>query len=56
MFKQNTGFKTALIATGDAHLTHSIGKTNPKETILTVSEFCNRLHWLRDIVRHQGII
>lgn len=44
---QNEGFRRALIASGDAVLTHSIGKTDPKVTVLTRSEFCGRLMRLR---------
>lgn len=42
------GFRKALLATGDAVLTHSIGRTNFKETILTRREFCSRLMKLRE--------
>lgn len=44
----NESFKKALKASGDCVLTHSIGRTNPKETILTQREFCSRLMKLRD--------
>ena len=44
---QNDGFRRALVASGDAVLTHSIGRTNPKVTVLTRSEFCSRLMRLR---------
>ena len=44
---KNTSFQKALLATGNAVLTHSIGKTNPSETVLTRSEFCSRLMKLR---------
>ena len=47
----NDGFRRALLASGDAVLTHSIGRTNPKETILTQSEFCGRLMRLRERIR-----
>lgn len=36
---KNTGFQKALLATGDASLSHSIGKSNTSQTILTSSEF-----------------
>ena len=45
---QNEGFRNALKATGNATLTHSIGKNNQNETVLTINEFCKRLHKLRD--------
>ena len=44
----NEGFRRALLSTGDAVLKHSMGRTNPKETVLTQSEFCGRLMRLRD--------
>jgi predicted NAD-dependent protein-ADP-ribosyltransferase YbiA (DUF1768 family) len=44
---QNDGFRRALKATGDAVLTHSIGKTDSKVTVLTRNEFCSRLMRLR---------
>ena len=44
---QNEGFRRALKATGNAVLTHTIGRTNEKETVLTQSEFCRRLMQLR---------
>ena len=44
---KNISFATALLATRDAVLTHSIGKTNPNETVLTQKEFCSRLMNLR---------
>ena len=45
---ENTSFQKALLATGNAVLTHSIGKTNPTETVLTRSEFCSRLTMIRE--------
>jgi predicted NAD-dependent protein-ADP-ribosyltransferase YbiA (DUF1768 family) len=47
MFKQNTGFRAALLSTKDVVLTHSIGKTHQNETVLTQQEFCSRLMRLR---------
>jgi predicted NAD-dependent protein-ADP-ribosyltransferase YbiA (DUF1768 family) len=47
MAAQNAGFCAALLATGDAVLTHDIGKTDPPDTVLTQSEMCDRLHRLR---------
>lgn len=44
---QNEGFRNALKATGNANLTHSMGKNNPSQTILTEREFCSRLVSLR---------
>lgn len=47
----NTGFQKALLATGDATLTHSIGKRKTNETVLTVQEFISRLYAIRDKLR-----
>ena len=49
LFEQSDSFRRALDATGNAVLTHSIGRINPSETILTQREFCSRLMALRDI-------
>lgn len=43
----NDGFRKALKASGDATLTHSIGKTDASRTVLTVQEFVSRLMELR---------
>jgi len=48
---QNTSFQKALLATGESTLTHSIGKTNPSETVLTRAEFCSRLMKIRRRLR-----
>ena len=47
----NEGFKKALLATQDASLTHSIGKSDIHKTVLTEQEFCSRLYKLRAGVR-----
>ena len=44
---ENTSFQKALLATGKATLTHTIGKTNASETVLTRAEFCSRLIKIR---------
>lgn len=44
---KNQSFKKALLATGTATLTHSIGKTKISETILTKTEFVSRLTKIR---------
>jgi hypothetical protein len=44
---QNPSFQKALLATGEATLTHSLGKSNPSETVLTRAEFCSRLMRIR---------
>lgn len=47
MYEQNAAFRKALEDTHDANLTHSIGRTNESETVLTVREFIGRLNKLR---------
>ena len=47
----NEKFRKALLASGDATLTHSIGRINKKETILTRQEFCSRLTKLRERIK-----
>lgn len=47
-FEQNEKFRNALKASGNATLTHSIGKTKKSDTVLTVQEFCSRLTKLRE--------
>jgi predicted NAD-dependent protein-ADP-ribosyltransferase YbiA (DUF1768 family) len=46
---QNEKFRNALMASGDAVLTHSMGKANLKETVLTRREFCSRLTKMREL-------
>ncbi len=46
---ENEGFRKALDSTKGCVLTHSIGKSKQNETVLTASEFCSRLTYLRDI-------
>jgi predicted NAD-dependent protein-ADP-ribosyltransferase YbiA (DUF1768 family) len=45
---RNTEFIRALISTNNKTLTHSIGAKDPKETILTEKELCDRLTSIRD--------
>lgn len=52
---QNTGFQRALLATGNATLTHSIGKTKQSETVLTVKEFVSRLYKIRARLEKLGV-
>jgi len=56
MFDQNEKARKALIATQNAVLKHSIGRTNQNETVLTVREFCGRLMNIRDRIRAQEFI
>ena len=51
MATQNRGFQCALLATQNAALTHSIGKTKTNETVLTRSEFCSRLIKMRTMLQ-----
>lgn len=45
---ENTSFQKALLATNNATLTHSIGKSKIQETVLTKQEFCSRLTKIRE--------
>ena len=45
---KNNSFKKALLATGKATLTHSVGKNKQSETVLTTKEFISRLNRLRN--------
>lgn len=45
---ENTSFQRALLATKNATLTHSIGKSKIQETVLTKQEFCSRLIKIRE--------
>lgn len=47
MFDQNEKARKALLATGSATLTHTIGRQSKNETILTRTEFCSRLTKIR---------
>lgn len=49
----NSSFQKALLATGTATLTHSIGKTKQQETVLTRQEFCSRLTKIRERLRKE---
>lgn len=48
---QNDGFRRALLASGTASLTHSHGKSDESETVLTTREFCGRLMKIRERLR-----
>ena len=50
MFKQSKGFKKALTASIGMSLEHSIGKSKESDTVLTKSEFCKRLVYLRSLL------
>lgn len=45
---ENNSFRKALLATGTATLTHSMGKSDRCRTVLTQNEFCSRLTTIRE--------
>ena len=47
LYHQNKDYKELILSTGDQLLIHSIGKNDPKHTILTEEEFCSRIDKLR---------
>lgn len=49
LYEQNESFRKCLEDAGKAIFTHSIGRSNEKETVLTESEFCKRLQHLKDV-------
>lgn len=49
--KQNEKFRNALIASGDAVFTHTIGRNSECDTVLTQREFCRRLMALRKLLK-----
>lgn len=48
---KNAKFAKALLATGDATLSHSLGKNKQSETVLTTQEFVSRLVKMRALLR-----
>jgi predicted NAD-dependent protein-ADP-ribosyltransferase YbiA (DUF1768 family) len=50
----NSTFRAALLATGNAALTHSIGKSDPHHTVLTEREFCSRLMRIREDIKKEN--
>lgn len=52
---KNESFRKALLASGDANLTHSIGKSNMNETVLTTREFCSRLTKIRERLKKEKV-
>jgi predicted NAD-dependent protein-ADP-ribosyltransferase YbiA (DUF1768 family) len=51
MCSQSDSFRRALLATQDAVLQHSIGKSKTNETVLTRTEFTSRLTKLRRVIQ-----
>ncbi len=47
LYTTNEKAKKTLLASGEANLTHSIGRTKINETVLTRQEFCSRLMKIR---------
>jgi hypothetical protein len=56
LFSQNEKARKALLATGDANLTHSIGRNKKSETVLTKQEFCSRLMDIRFKLKNTDIL
>jgi predicted NAD-dependent protein-ADP-ribosyltransferase YbiA (DUF1768 family) len=54
LFTQNEAARRALLATNDAVLTHSIGKSKESETVLTRAEFVRRLTDIRRELQKKG--
>jgi len=52
---KNDSFKRALLATQDAVLEHSIGRSKENETVLTRREFCSRLMKLREKLKQEQL-
>ncbi|MCK9447259.1 hypothetical protein M0Q50_10450 [bacterium] len=50
---KNDSFRKALLASGDSNLTHSMGKSNINETVLTTREFCSRLTKIRNRLKNE---
>lgn len=47
----NDGFKRAILATQNATLTHSMGRSKKNETVLTEQEFCSNLYRVREMLK-----
>lgn len=50
---KNSSFRRAILASGDAVYTHSIGKNKISETVLTEKEFVSMLNMCRRIIRYE---
>jgi hypothetical protein len=55
LFTQNKKAEAALMATGNAKLTHSIGNKDPRRTVLTEREFCSRLMDIRATIKLNNV-
>lgn len=56
LFIYNEKAKACLLSTGDAVLTHTMGRSNPKETVLTEREFCGRLMRLKSAMHDDPLL
>lgn len=50
---KNSSFQKAIIASGNAVYTHSLGKNDITHTVLTEREFCSLLNMCRNVIREQ---
>lgn len=55
MSRDSESFRKALLASQNAVLKHSIGKSKKNDTILTVSEFCSRLMKIRQRLKNESL-
>lgn len=53
---ENSSFRKALLATGNATLTHTIGRNKQNETVLTQKEFCSRLMYHRTRLQNMDLM
>ncbi len=53
MFDQSGSAQRALLGSGEAVLTHSMGKNKETDTVLTTREFCSRLMRIREKLQRQ---
>jgi predicted NAD-dependent protein-ADP-ribosyltransferase YbiA (DUF1768 family) len=56
LYTENSKARKALMASNNSKLTHSIGRTNKSETILTRTEFCSRLMKLRTTIKNEELM
>lgn len=51
---ENEDFRAALLSSGNEILVHSIGSSDPRDTVLTEQEFCDRLMIRRRRLQHNS--
>ncbi len=56
LYNTNMKAKNTLLATLDANLTHSMGRTKMNETVLTRKEFCSRLMRIRAEIKASNFL